>query len=144
MNAYVRDGYREPNDGARSVADRSRQLGELDMDLRHVRAAHGDTDNVPTGAARFGFDGRTVCDGVMIPINNCRMTVIVHGRPVVVLGMIVVGVDVDVQRRAHRRRYEQAAREHGYDESAHGNSLLPFHRFHGTLRFQPMLLSHEW
>jgi hypothetical protein len=52
------------------------------------------------------------------------MTVLVGGRPVVMLGMIVVDVLVDVQRRGQRRPHRQTTREHGCDQTAHGQSLL--------------------
>ena len=125
MNAYVREGYRGPYDRARSLAGRRRQFGELDMDVRNVRAAQSDRDRVPTRVTRFGVDGRMIVwYGVVIRISSRRVTVVVRSRPVVMLRMIVVDVFVYVERRGHGRRYDQATREHGCDESAHEDSLL--------------------
>jgi hypothetical protein len=125
VNAYVPGGYRGLTDRARSLGGRTRQLGKVDMDLRHVCAAHGDRDRVPTGVTRFGLDGRVIVGyGMVVPINSRRVTMVVSGRPMVMLGMVVPDVFVHVERRGHGRRYDQATREHGCDESAHEDSLL--------------------
>jgi hypothetical protein len=47
------------------------------------------------------------CVTVMVTISCCWMIMIVHRRPVVVIGVIVPDVLVDVQRRRHGRRYDQ-------------------------------------
>jgi hypothetical protein len=97
------------------------------MRLRDASAAHTDRDRVSTGLARVGLPGRIIliaCVTVMVPISCCWVIVIVRGRPVVVIRVIVADVFVDVQRRRHRRRYDQGLSQQECDELAHGSSVL--------------------
>jgi hypothetical protein len=80
-----------------------------------------------TGLARVGLPSRMiliVCVTVLLPSGCCWVIVIVHGRPVVVIWMIVSYIFVDVQRRRHGRRHDQGLSKQECDEPAHGSSLL--------------------
>ena len=126
MNSYVAERHRGPNWCARDGDRRPWQLGKIDVRLRNVSAAHTDTDRVSAGLARVGLPGRMVltCERVMVPISDCRIIVIVRGRPVLVIQMIVPDVLVDVERRRHGRRDDQGLNEHECHDPAHRKSLL--------------------
>jgi hypothetical protein len=127
VNAYISDWNRRLNWSSRDHDRRSGQLCEIDVHLRHRCAGHADTDYVPTGVAGICLYCHVVivyrC-GVMAPVNERRMLMIVGGWPVVMVGMIVPQVLVYVQRRAHSGRRDQGLGEHQCDEPAHEKSLL--------------------
>jgi fatty acid desaturase len=73
------------------------------MQLRHLRAAHRDGHRVVARVARVRLQRRktvVLCLVVVIVVGYRCLMVLMGGWAVMVLGMIVPGVLVDVQRSA--------------------------------------------
>lgn len=123
MNSYVGEGHCRANRPVPESDDGPGELGEIEAHLGDGGAADGDGDSMPAGFARVGLPGRMilgVCLAVVVPIRRCRRSVIVRGRPVVVIRVIVPEVLVDVQGRRRRRRQDQGRSKQGCDEPTHG------------------------
>ena len=128
MDAYVGDTSGRTNGCGRSGHRRTGKLGDVDVHLRHLSAAHRHRDGMSTRIARLGpHRGMVVVvlrAGVVVPFGYRWMVVLVIGRPVVMVRMIVAEVLVYVERRRHGRCDDQSLSKHECDQAVHGISLL--------------------
>jgi hypothetical protein len=114
VDADVRDGMDGPN--------RDQRLNNLwplvfridDARVRLGSTSHRDRHHVLTRIARLQMRRRIVLDAIC-----CRPMMLVGGEPVMVVGMIVIGVQMDVQRRALAGGKGQNERRHDRDQAMH-------------------------
>ncbi len=83
-----------------------------DINLRQRRADHRERHGMLSGVARF----HTLPIAIVL---RGRPMMLVCGRPVIVLGMIVIGIRVDVQRRDLARRCGHDRSDEERDEAMH-------------------------
>ena len=80
MNSYIRNRCHGSNRCRREKDCRARHFCDLNVQLRHLRAAHRDRDSVSAGITRFGSESwmiRVLDSRVIVVVGYCRMMVLV-------------------------------------------------------------------
>ena len=108
MDANVRDLDRRTNRRQRHSRRHSRCHDIRKLRKRRRRAKHNDGDSMLTRIARFEAQ-------FVSTVRSRVVMVLVSGQAVMVLGMVVIDVRVDVQRRDLARcRSEEKSNRHRY------------------------------
>jgi hypothetical protein len=113
---YGLDKCRRHKDG------RAQQFCDVDVQLRHVNAAHSDRHGVLARVARVRVQRpNTLVFGlVAMVVSRYRwLMVFVCRRAVVMVRVIVADILVHVQRRPNGSRCHEGVREHDCDQRAH-------------------------